>query len=87
MDKIKTLLPYIGSIILLIISVVLGTPVGVLFVVLLICIVFSLLTMPLISLPVILYISVFVGIIVLLKNINSFAVNQIFRVNGLKTTY
>lgn len=77
MDKIKTLLPYIGSIILLIISVVLGTPVGVLFVVLLICIAFSLLTMPLISLPVILYISALVAIIVALKNIKRLPVRYL----------
>lgn len=78
MDKIKTLLPYISSIILLIISVVFGTPVGLLFAVLLICIAFSLLTMPLISLPVILYISALVAIIVALKNIKRLPVRYLF---------
>ncbi len=77
MKKIKKLLPYIGSIILLFISLVVGTPLGVLSAVLLACVVFSLLTMPLVSLPVILYISAFVVIVVVLKNIRKLPIRYL----------
>lgn len=77
MKKIKKLLLSIVSACLILITLIIGTPIGVFSVILFICLVFSLVTMPLLSLPVISYFLGLVGICILLKYIYNLPVKSL----------
>lgn len=70
MRNLKKSLLNIALICISLIVFVIGTPVGILFAIFFIGIVFSLFAMPLLSMPVIIYFLILVSIVVLLKNIH-----------------
>lgn len=67
MENLKRLLKNVGTFFIVMLTIIIGSPVGVIFILCSICVGVSLLAMPLLSLPVILYLLGLVGVAISLK--------------------